>query len=596
MKENKRMYISYGIRLCLVLLAAGTFNKSMSQTRPNVLLIMTDDQGFGDIGMSGNNIIQTPHLDRLSRQSVSYTNFYVSPVCAPTRASLLTGRYAQRTGVRSVTNGFETMHPEELTIAEIFSEVGYRTGIFGKWHLGEHYPSVPNGQGFQEFVGFRTGHFDDYFDPVLEHNGQPYPTRGYITDVLTDEAIRFMDESKEKPFFCYLPYNAPHTPLYVPVSYLKKYQNQGLNERTARVYAMIENIDDNMGRLLQHLQTTGLDKNTIVIFLSDNGPINGRTEQADWRFNAGLRDQKFTVYEGGIRTQCFMRWTNHFEAGKKIEKVAAHIDMLPTLLDLCNVPAPDSVLLDGRSLRSLLEAETAPWPDRTLFMHYSLKTLESQELYPGGIARTQRYKMVDGRELYDLQNDPGERENIAQQHADILAELDQAYRQWWQGILPQQGFNILPVPVGYLQEPLVRIAPHLGSVKGGLKYYGFRGLQGETIGEHPRGVDGDWITNWRSVDDQIRWEVEVVEPGNYDVALQFRVKEADAGAVVRVNIGSKQLDMKVPVADLEVAHWKNTRWGTVYLEAGNYSLSVQALQVPGETVMDLGAILFTKVL
>ncbi|NJO01242.1 MAG: sulfatase-like hydrolase/transferase [Bacteroidia bacterium] len=190
-----------------------------------------------------------------------------------------------------------------MTLAEMLKAAGYRTGIFGKWHLGENYPSLPNAQGFDEYIGFRTGHFDDYFDPVLEHNGQPYPTQGYITNVLTDEAIRFMQNSQSQPFFCYLPYNAPHTPLDVPDSYLKKYTDQGLSERTARIYAMVANMDDNIGKLINFLQSAGLYENTIVMYLSDNGPIDGyRAKPEMWRYNDGLRDQKFSVYEGGIRT------------------------------------------------------------------------------------------------------------------------------------------------------------------------------------------------------------------------------------------------------------------------------------------------------
>ena len=315
-------------------LLTGLAADAAPERRPNVVLIMTDDQGYGDLGVHGNPILKTPRLDHLAAESVELTSFYVSPVCAPTRASLLTGRYHQRTGVTSVTSGFETMDPEEVTLAEVLATEGYRNALFGKWHLGEHDPSVPHAQGFHEYVGFRPGHLeDDYVDPVLEHNGQPLATRGYITDILTDHAIRFVEDNQGRPFFVYLPYNAPHTPLFVPERYARPYFEQGLPERTALVYGMIASIDENVGRLLDRLDALDLARETIVIFLSDNGPIWGWGEGATPRFNADLRSQKFTVFEGGIRVPFFIRWPGLLEAGLEFGAPAALIYVLPTHLD-----------------------------------------------------------------------------------------------------------------------------------------------------------------------------------------------------------------------------------------------------------------------
>ena len=585
-----------GMATVFVLMAgAVSYGYAQPRTRPNVLLIMADDMGFGDIKMAGNPHIYTPNLDRLSSESVNFTNFYVSPVCAPTRASLLTGKYAQRVGVLSVTNGYETLNPEAVTLAETMGAAGYRTGLFGKWHLGENYPSLPNAQGFQQFVGFRTGHFDDYFDPLLERNGENYPTKGYITDVLTDEAIGFMKKSTpSEPFLCYLPYNAPHTPLDVPEKYLARYQNKGLGERVERVYAMMENLDENVGRLLAFLEKSGLAKNTIVIFLSDNGPITKfRSGSEEWRFNAGLRDQKFTVYEGGIRTRFFARWPGHFVPNRTVDLIAAHIDVMPTLLDLCEIQPQSS--LDGVSLKPLLTEKKPEWLDRTLFLNFALETLRKPAPYPGGIVRTQRYKMVNGKELYDLEKDPGEQHNIADQHPQKLAELDQQYRAWWGSLFPSGTYEIQPIPVGYDESKTVRITPHLGRVKGSLQYTGFRGMYGkETVGVHPSGVDGDWIANWLSTDDAISWNIEVVEAGDYEVLLNIRCPRGSEGSTVRVSIGDQRVENKVPVADLKAGEWEEVKWGSLRLTPGKYPLSVQATNVAGKEVMELGSVVIRK--
>ncbi len=578
MRFQKRLFRSLTLLLLGWLTVASVPPKAPAP--PNILLILADDLGFGDYGGAGNPVLSTPNLDRLAREGVRFQNFYVSPVCAPTRASLLTGRYAQRTGVRSVTNGFETMAPDETTLAEILSANGYRTGLFGKWHLGENYPSLPNAQGFGEFVGFRTGHFDDYFDPTLERNGQPHPTKGYITDVLTDEAIRFMEGTRKRrsdargiaarPFFCYLPYNAPHTPLEIDSTYFKKFLEKGISENTARVYGMVENLDANVGRLLTHLEKTGLARNTIVVFLSDNGPIWRGQET---RFNAGLRDKKFTVYEGGIRTQCFWRWAGRLPTGKTVETVAAHIDVLPTLLDFCGLkPKADA---DGRSLRSRLEGRPAPGSERTLFLTYSLKTLHAPAPYPGGIARTQRFKLVDGTQLYDPSADPGEQTNVAASHPALVARLDSQYRVWWGETHAQRQFRLLPVPVGYAEANSVVLTPHLGRVKGGLKFLGDRGVVNgkRVVGAHPEGVDGDWVSAWRNPPDAISWQLEIVRPGTYEVALTLR-GTSTSKSTWRAAVGG--VVVECPVAGVSPETWSARTLGRMTLKPGRYTLTISA--------------------
>jgi len=562
--------------------------------RPNVLLIVTDDQGFGDLSLHGNPILKTPNLDRFAAQSVEFKNFYVSPVCAPTRASLLTGRYHQRTGVRSVTNGYETMAEDETTLAEIFAANGYRTALFGKWHLGEYYPQVPHAQGFHHYIGFRTGHTDDYFDALLEHNGRPYQTKGFITDALTEEAINFIERNRARPFFAYLPYNAPHTPLQAPEEYLAKYRAMNLPERTAYVYAMLENIDDNVGRLLAKLDELKLADDTLVIFMSDNGIIWGRNEK-DRRFNAGLRDQKFTVYEGGIRAPFFIRVPKRFRQGEGevIEKIAAHIDVLPTVLDYCGAPLPKKLKIDGVSLRRLIENGRQSWPERRLFVNYSLATLGTPAPYPGGVARTEQYKMVNGAELYDLANDPGEQRNIAAEKPHLLAELDRAYRQWWGEVTSQRGFALAPIQVGHARENPVAIAMHHARARGGLEFEGVRDFGRR--GFHPVGVDGDWITNWESVDDMLRWELQVARAGKYEVAVRMRCPRAEAGSKVRFDFGGQALDAVAPAAEPREGEWLTRRIGVVQLKAGRTTLTVRAMSVRRQSVMELNKLLLRRV-
>ena len=360
--------------LLLILLAAPAF----AADRPNVLLILTDDQGWGDVHSHGNERLDTPNLDRLAAQGARFERFFVSPVCAPTRAALLTGRYSLRCGVHGVTRGHETMRSEEVTIAELLRDAGYATGCFGKWHNGAHWPTDPHGQGFDRFAGFAAGHWNNYFDPLLPYPPRhaatriepadpdgPVRTEGYIADIFTDAALRFMGEQqigekRDEPWFCYVPFNTPHWPPQVGERLFEKYLARGFGPENAAAYAMVENLDRNVGRLLAALDQWGLAEDTIVLFLTDNGP-NGN------RFNGGMRGRKGSAHEGGVRVPLFVRWPGRIEPGTTIERNAMHIDLLPTLCELCNVPLPEGRELDGESLVPLLTGGAAGWPDRRLF-------------------------------------------------------------------------------------------------------------------------------------------------------------------------------------------------------------------------------------
>ncbi len=552
---------------------------------PNVILIMTDDQGWGDIHSHGNDQLDTPVLDQLAADGARFDRFYVSSVCAPTRASLLTGRYHLRTGTTWVTHGWEVMRSEEVTIAEALKGAGYATGCFGKWHNGAHYPYHPNGQGFDEFFGFCGGHWNNYFDTTLEHNGEPATTRGYITDVLTDAAIGFVERHRDRPFFCYVPYNAPHSPFQVPDRYFGKYRARGLDAATACVYGMVENIDDNVGRLLTKLDELDLAEQTVVIFTTDNGANTDR-------YNGGMRGRKGSVHEGGVRVPLFVRWPGYAAPGRHIPYIAAHIDLFPTIAEMCGVPTPTTLPVDGISLVPLLGGQSEEWPDRVIFSHQS----RGAEVLPApGAARTERYRLVNtgkGHELYDMAADPGQQRNIAEDSPEVVAELTAAYESWFEDVT-SDGFERLPIPIGHPEARLVEMPAPEARLHGGLKFEG--GI----------GWANDWITGWTSTEDYASWDTDAVRSGRYEVALMYVCPEADVGSRVRVEAGGESVEAiidrahdpaplpspdRVERGEVYEKVWAPLVVGTLSLRQGRTELRVRAVSVAGDAVMDLKAV------
>jgi len=416
--------------------------------RPNVILIITDDQGYGDIGAHGNPMIHTPELDRLWSESIRFTNFHVDPTCSPTRAALMTGRYPTRTGVWHTVMGRSLMDPEEITLAELFRSAGYRTAMFGKWHLGDNYPLRPQDQGFELAVYHKGGGVgqapdwwgNDYFDDVYFRNGVPESFSGYCTDVWFQEAMRLIEACRRQPFFCYLATNAPHGPYRVAESYWRPYADKGVPEPMAQFYGMITNIDENLGRLRRALDAWGLAENTLLIFTTDNGTAAGLAPKAkadQWRgFNAGMRGQKGSQYEGGHRVPCWFYWPRGgVVGGRDVAVLTAHIDILPTLAELCSLSHPRSTTLDGRSLVPLLRGENAAWPDRILFVHS--QRVDRPVKWRQTAVMTERWRFVDGRELYDLFDDPGQQRNVADQYPEVVERLTAAHETWWQSLEPK---------------------------------------------------------------------------------------------------------------------------------------------------------------
>lgn len=449
----------------MVIMACSIFIAGIAQEkiRPNVIIILTDDQGYGDLGITGNTQIITPVLDEFARKSVRFNNFYVSPVCAPTRSSLMTGRYSLRTGIRDTYNGGAIMSSSEITIAEMLKQADYKTGIFGKWHLGDNYPGRPNDQGFDESlihlsggmgqVGDITTYFkgdSSYFDPVLWHNGSKETYEGYCSDIFTDNAVDFIEKNVNSSFFCYLSFNAPHTPLQVPDQYYQLYADidpsiefdrnnsspvkmSGKDKEDARkVFAMVTNIDENIGKVLRKVTELGIEENTIIMFMTDNGP-------QQLRYVGKMRGRKGSVYRGGTRVPFFMRYPAHFDGNMDIETTTAHIDILPTLSQLCDVALPKDRIIDGENLVPLINGEKIDWKDRSMFFYWSRRY---PELYKNMALLKADYKLVgqtdynssiEDFELYNIKNDPYEQRNIILENKsianDLKKELDNIYME-----------------------------------------------------------------------------------------------------------------------------------------------------------------------
>jgi uncharacterized sulfatase len=433
-----------GLLLLLILLCVVTFAATAEASGPNVIMIVTDDQGYGDMACHGNPWLKTPNLDRFCSESVRLENYHVDPVCTPTRAALMTGRYSTRVGAWTVTEGRQLLRADEVTMAEVFADSGYRTGMFGKWHLGDAWPYAPRFRGFQEVVRHLAGGIDeignptgnDFFDATYYRNGSPEQINGYCTDVFFAECQRFVSEKSDEPFFVYLPLNAMHGPHTVAEKYSAPFIAQGHPANRAKFYGMITNFDENLGRLFETLKAQHLEQETIVIFMGDNGTAagGGDSQKPDDGFNAGMRGKKGSVYEGGHRVACFVRWPDHLKPGHKVQQLTSCRDWLPTLIDLCDLDPPLKVKFDGKSVVPLLQGQAQDWPDRTMFIQRQgdQPTLEKQvkarSQYPHYAVLTQQWRLVDG-ELYDITRDPGQQENCAAQHAEVV---DQLYRQYEQ--------------------------------------------------------------------------------------------------------------------------------------------------------------------
>ena len=560
-----------------LLAAAATRRK----THPNIVVILTDDQGWGDLSFNGNTNLQTPNIDSLGRDGVSFDRFFVCALCAPTRAEFLTGRYHPRGGVRGVSTGLERLNLDEHTIAQTFGAAGYATGAFGKWHNGSQAPYHPNSRGFDEYYGYTSGHWAHYFDTQMDHNGEMVRGKGYMPDDLTDHAMAFIEQHADKPFFCYLPLNTPHSPMQVPGKYFDKFANYEpamkatdpkLEEvgMTRAALAMVENIDWNVGRLLAKLKQRKLEKDTIVLFFCDNGPNS-------WRWNGGMKGRKGSVDEGGVRAPLFIRWPQKIATASVVKQIAGAIDLLPTLADLAGIPLKSVKPLDGKSLAPLLFTNSAAWPDRSIF------SLNGNRVS----ARTQQYRLDADGKLFDMVADGGQTRNVADQYPEVATKLRTAVADWRREVMTQTGADTRPFPVGHSR--VTYLPARDGEATGGVK-------------RSNTAPNSSFFTNWTSVDDRIFWNVEIAQAGEYEAELHYTSPKA--GSRIELALGESRL-----VATVDVAHdpapfgmkedrfprdtesyakdFRVLKLGTIQFAAVRGRLELRAVTIASPTVADV---------
>ncbi|HSW45253.1 MAG TPA: sulfatase-like hydrolase/transferase [Phycisphaerae bacterium] len=525
--------------------------------RPNVILIITDDQGFWDMGANGNRTIETPAMDRLVSQGVMFNRFYCSPVCTPTRAALLTGRHPHRSGAIDTYMGRDVMDASEITLGQVFQKKGYRTAAIGKWHLGRYRKYHPTLRGFDRYLGFwQYGFINRYFDSdELFDDMTPVKTVGYITDVLTDQAIAFLRDNRDHPFLLYLPYNAPHSPYLVPDPYIERYLRKNVPLTDARIYGMVTSIDENVGRLLKVVDELDLADNTIVIFMSDNGGVSRP-------FKAGLRGFKGGTYEGGIRVPLIIRWPDHFPAGARVDAPAQHIDLFPTLCEIIGAPLPTDRVIDGRSILPLLKTGRGDSPHDYLF-HQWCRVRPSPD--KSWAVHHGRYKLVNG-ELFDLQADPGEKNNIAADHPDIVKQLREAFLAWFADVTKGRTYERVPIEVGRPDENPVEIDVTWGEPVG------------SKVKPMYHNYNRDSVTDWSEPGDTVRWKIDVVRPGRYEVMLDYGCPPDQAGSRFRIVVGSAGVEGTIqPTPGWDV--FKSFTVGTFELPKGPAVLEMKPVTI-----------------
>ena len=493
---------------------AGPSQQNRLSKQPNVIVVLIDDQGYGDFSCFGNPVLKTPNMDKLHDQSVRFTDFHVAPMCTPTRGQLISGRDCLANGAMNVSSGRSFLRKELPTLADLFGASGYRCGQFGKWHLGDNYPYRPQDRGFHESIWYPCSHIgsapdywnNDYFDDTYNHNGRREKFTGYTTDVFFGEAMKWMraQAAASQPFFCYLPTAAPHAPLFVPEKYREPYKSQ--TWKVASFFGMLANIDENLGRLDAFLRETGLWDNTILIFMTDNGGTAGVSV-----FNAGMRGQKIDLWEGGHRVPCFIRWP----AGKlrppgDIAELTEVQDILPTLVELCGLRKPRQGQFDGLSLAGLLRGEREQLPDRMLVVQFSRMEAPSPQKGDAAVL-WHRWRLVQDKELYDLATDFGQTNNLITQRPDIVAKLRAHYEAWWAKVAPRINEHSA-ITVGFKAEDPTQLSP------------------------------SDWEDMFLDQGGQVRkglrrnglWNINVARSGTYEIELRRWAREV--GATMRAGL------------------------------------------------------------
>ncbi len=561
---------------------------AIAAERPNIVIILTDDQGWGDLSVNGNTNLATPNIDSIASEGAILNNFYVCAVCAPTRAEFLTGRYYPKTGVSGVSSGEGRLNSDETTIADVFKTNGYATGAFGKWHNGTQSPFHPNDRGFDEFYGFTSGHWGAYFSPPLDHNGKKVKGNGYVVDDFTDHAIQFIKDNQDQPFFCYVPYNTPHSPMiiddefydrFADVDPAMKYRDEKKEDinMTRAALAMVENIDMNVGRVLKTLNDLDLKENTIVLYFSDNGPNS-------YRWNGSMKGKKGAIDEGGVRSPFLIRWPGNIPGGTQIEPVTAAIDLLPTLADLAGLEIKTAKPLDGRSFSSLLSGSKAELPERRLF---SIRRNEVS-------IRTNRFRLDAAGALFDIDQDRGQTKDVADQYPELVAELSEEAAKFNKAM--QKHFEASrdrPFVVGHATTTTLPARDGIA--------------QGTTITRSSKAPNNSFFENWSSTEDSITWDANITTPGNYEAVVYYTCKADDVGGTIRLTQdGGDSTEAKVkkafdpPFYDNSKERMENSHYivkdfkplplGTLTLTKGRNLLRLSAPNITGEEAIDVHSI------
>jgi len=584
-------------------------------SQPNLVIFLADDAGWGDYSHSGNTQVSTPHIDSIAKEGVSLDRFFVCPVCSPTRAEFLTGRYHPRTGVRGVSTGQERLDLDEKTLADALKAAGYATGAFGKWHNGSQWPYHPMARGFDTYFGHTSGHWGEYFDAPLEDEGRMIKTEGYIVDVCTDKALAFIDKNKDKPFFCYVPFTTPHSPWAAPEEDWNRFKTKEITQRatlagqevddeTRCALAMVENQDRNVGRILTKLQELDLEENTLVLYFSDNGPNS-------MRWTGGMKGKKGQTDEGGIRSVCYLKWPAKLPAGHTVPQIAGAIDLLPTLTALTGVPRVGDKPLDGRDLTPLLMKAETTWADRMIFSTWASNIS----------VRTQTHRLDNTGQLFDMIADPGQTTPVNDQEPELATTLTEAVNAWrkemygpsaaapdaaapvagkgkgGKGKNSGNAVDPRPIPVGYSEFPITMLPARDGEPRGSVK-------------RSSNAPNCSYFVNWTSKDDSLVWLLDVKTTGRYEVTIDYTCPIPDAGSTIELAFQDARLTGKVepgwdpplytnqdtlprPDGESTMKDFRTLKLGEVELKAGQGPMTLRAVDIPGKSVMDLRRVTVT---
>ena len=595
---NKTILISFLLSLFI------SCNSNIdSQAHPNVILILTDDQGWGDLSLNGNKDLHTPNIDKIALNGVRFDRFFVSPVCSPTRAEILTGRHHTRTGVYDVSLGGERINVDEETLGDLFKAAGYRTAAYGKWHNGMQAPYHPNTRGFDQFYGFCSGHWGNYFNPVLEKNGELVRGKGFITDDLTNHGIEFIKKNKNNPFFLYMPFNTPHSPMQVPDKYWNKFKNKDLTQKgtlsdmpddkysgtnskgenhSKAALAMCENIDWNVGRIIETLESQKIIDNTIIIYLSDNGP-NGH------RWNGEMKGIKGSTDEGGTRSPMIISWKGNIPSGKKVSKIASGIDLLPTLIDISGIKVKPKNKLDGVNLKQLIYQNDADWQERYIYNYWR-----------GRLSlRSQNFRLDNENNLYNMNDDPNQLNNVSKTYKEIFEVMKKAKIEWKKELLAninlkdKRAFIIGHPELKNTQIP-ARDAKANGLIKRS-NYY----------------PNCSYMTNWVNIEDTITWNAEVAEDGKFEAIIYYTCKKDALGSEIELSFSDSSVSKKItkfydpkeygeendrsPRIESYVKDFIPLKMGVIDLKKGKGTLMLKGLKMTGKELLDFRLLMLKRI-